>query len=452
MDVQKFITQLPSFYKNWEGVSVCPKSEQFPQIHKQVNGRTTANVMQLLNLAIDCMEADEIYCQVGCFDGTSLIGALLNHPERNAYVIDDFPEVGSSSKSLDKLVNSLSIFNLEERVVLFNQPLDEFIKDFRETPLGKIGLYFYDGIDDYRHHLMALLLVKPFLAERALIISTTSNIEVTQQANLDFVTAYPQCKLLLDKSHDSTAWNGLQVFTWEENQAASQPLGEEQNIAWKNRETTAAKLVLHVGCGPYTPRALHSTFRTEQWQEIRLDINPAFEPDIVASLTDMAAIPAESVDAVWSSHNVEHLYEHEVPIALKEFYRVLKLGGFALITLPDIQGVAEYVAQGYLEEPLYIAPAGPICAIDILYGHRRFISQGNHFMAHKTGFTAHTLGQKLIRAGFIKVEVKREDLNLWAVAYKGSIEESSKSNIIDLNLGENTLLFTSSAGASEQKV
>ena len=30
----------------------------------------------------------------------------------------------------------------------------------------------------------------------------------------------------------------------------------------------------------------------------------------------------------------------------------------------------------------------PICAIDILFGHRGYIARGNHFMVHKTGFTA----------------------------------------------------------------
>jgi hypothetical protein len=39
-------------------------------------------------------------------------------------------------------------------------------------------------------------------------------------------------------------------------------------------------------------------------------------------------------------------------------------------------------------------------------------------MAHKTGFTAATLAQKLQAAGFQKVQVERENLNLWAMAYK----------------------------------
>ncbi|XGV96994.1 MAG: tetratricopeptide repeat protein [Leptolyngbya sp. BL-A-14] len=183
-------------------------------------------------------------------------------------------------------------------------------------------------------------------------------------------------------------------------------------------QSIAKKLILHVGCGPYDPGALPEPLRTPEWQEIRLDINPDIEPDIIGSITDMSAVPDESVDAVFSSHNLEHLYAHEVPLALAEFYRVLKPGGFVLITLPDIQAVAEYVAQGKLEEVLYVSPAGPIAAIDILYGLRTAIADGNHFMAHRTAFTAESLQEKLQQAGFRKIESHKDQLNLWQRGYK----------------------------------
>ncbi len=112
------------------------------------------------------------------------------------------------------------------------------------------------------------------------------------------------------------------------------------------------RTVLHVGCGVPDPRKLPPEyFVPGAWQEIRLDIDPGVAPDILASITDMHAVGSASVDAVWSAHNVEHLYAHEVPVALAEFRRVLSPGGFALITLPDLQRVAELVAQDRITEP-----------------------------------------------------------------------------------------------------
>jgi SAM-dependent methyltransferase len=192
-------------------------------------------------------------------------------------------------------------------------------------------------------------------------------------------------------------------------------------VTQPNEGAAGARVVLHVGCGPYKPEKLHSVFRKEGWRELRLDINPEVTPDIVASMLSMPMVQEGSVDAVWSSHNIEHLYAHEVGVALAEFQRVLRPGGFALITLPDLQAIAELVAADKLEDTAYVSPAGPIAPLDMIFGHGASIARGNAFMAHNTGFTARTLAQALARAGFVRIDVKRgKSYDLWAVGYKPS--------------------------------
>ena len=88
--------------------------------------------------------------------------------------------------------------------------------------------------------------------------------------------------------------------------------------------TAAGKIVLNVGCGYPLRQKLHRHFHGPEWREIRLDLDPAVRPDIVCSITDMSPVAADCVDAIWSSHNLEHLQRHEVPLALAEFVRVLK--------------------------------------------------------------------------------------------------------------------------------
>ena len=179
----------------------------------------------------------------------------------------------------------------------------------------------------------------------------------------------------------------------------------------------ARKTVLHVGCGPADRRSLPQFFQ-RGWQEIRLDIDPGVKPDVVASMLDMAPIESASMDAVFSSHNIEHLHPHEVGIALKEFRRVLKPDGILVLTCPDLQSVCALVAQDKLDEPAYVSPAGPIAPIDILYGYREAMARGNLFMAHKTGFTAKTLGRALHDSGFETAVVDRgKYYDLWALAY-----------------------------------
>lgn len=185
------------------------------------------------------------------------------------------------------------------------------------------------------------------------------------------------------------------------------------------------KQVLHVGCGSATIERMTSGFR-QGWKEIRFDINPSVNPDLVGTITDMAAVTDESVDAVYSSHNVEHVYSYQVASVLKEFRRVLKSDGFLVVTCPDIQSVAKQVAEGRLTDPLYISPAGPITALDIIYGHAASLTKGEEYMAHRTAFTAETLTTELRGAGFGTIGMRRRERawDLWAIATKRTVDQA----------------------------
>ncbi len=186
--------------------------------------------------------------------------------------------------------------------------------------------------------------------------------------------------------------------------------------------------ILHVGPGHRNNGArLPAAFQGSEWQEIRLDIDPANEPDIVGSMLDMAAVVDGSVDAIYSAHNIEHVFAHEVPLVLKEFLRVLKPEGFLVVTCPDLQTVCQLVAEDKLTDAAYTAQAGAITPLDILYGHGQALAEGHHYMAHKTGFTLKTLTQALHQAGFATSAGKRRvrGLDLWVVATKGPMEEGA---------------------------
>lgn len=190
-----------------------------------------------------------------------------------------------------------------------------------------------------------------------------------------------------------------------------------------SQRTEQVKSFLHVGSGPKNPKKIPEVYNPEEWKEIRLDINPDVQPDIVGDIKGMPDVDSDRFDALYSSHNLEHLYPHEVPLALAEFHRVVKPGGHALVTCPDIQSVAAYIAEGNVLEPLYVSPAGPISPLDIIYGHRSSLESGNLYMAHRTGFTAQTLGQAMSTAGFVDIRVSRREkpyFDLWAQGYKPS--------------------------------
>jgi SAM-dependent methyltransferase len=179
---------------------------------------------------------------------------------------------------------------------------------------------------------------------------------------------------------------------------------------------TTLRRLLHVGCGTKNIKNLPAYFQ-QGWQELRYDIDSKVKPDLIGSITELAALPDGGVNAIWSSHNLEHLNSFEVPLALEEFHRVLSDDGFAVITVPDLRAVARHIVNDELEQPLYKAPAGPISALDVLFGHQAAIERGNSYMAHRTGFSARTLGQALVDAGFAEVRVHEgRNWDLWAIA------------------------------------
>jgi ubiquinone/menaquinone biosynthesis C-methylase UbiE len=131
----------------------------------------------------------------------------------------------------------------------------------------------------------------------------------------------------------------------------------------------------------------------------------------------MEPVPSGSVDAVWTSHTLEHLHPYDVPLALAEFCRVLVPGGLAFMCMPDLQRAAEHIAAGQTLEPLYDTLAGPVTALDLIFGHHALTS-GNPFNQHRTGFTAQTLSVALLRAGFHRVKVERLSFDLYALGEK----------------------------------
>jgi predicted O-linked N-acetylglucosamine transferase (SPINDLY family) len=216
-----FLAGLPNQYHNWGTDLVQPRSPQFQTALTQIQGMTTANVMQLLNWAVGCLEGDEIYCEVGTYVGSTLIGALLNRPAPLAYAVDNFAEYNPSGENFSQLLGNLEQFDLTNQVYFFDQDFEQFFFDLRELEEPpEIGVYFYDGAHDYRSVLVGLLLAKPFLADNALILVDDYNWATVQQAVWDFIASHNQCEsvaeILTPVARYPSFWNGIKIISWRQ--------------------------------------------------------------------------------------------------------------------------------------------------------------------------------------------------------------------------------------------
>jgi hypothetical protein len=74
---------------------------------------------------------------------------------------------------------------------------------------------------------------------------------------------------------------------------------------WQRTISKMTANFLHVCPGTLTKHHTMPGFLS--WNAIRLDINPTVAPDVIGIMTDMAVVATASVQAVFSSHNIEHL-------------------------------------------------------------------------------------------------------------------------------------------------
>jgi len=85
--------------------------------------------------------------------------------------------------------------------------------------------------------------------------------------------------------------------------------------------------VLDLGCGPWKcyPHFI-SVDNYSEWQGLK------WRPDICGDATDLGIFATNSIDAVFSSHLLEHIDDYVK--ALHEWWRVIKIGGYLILYLP----------------------------------------------------------------------------------------------------------------------
>jgi predicted SAM-dependent methyltransferase len=177
---------------------------------------------------------------------------------------------------------------------------------------------------------------------------------------------------------------------------------------------TEQKIVLNIGCGKTALISQSKHF--VDWKEIRIDAFENNTADIICSCTDLDKVPNESVDAIWASHVVEHNYFHDLPNVFKSMMRVLKEDGFAIIRVPDLASIAEKMKYNLMAIE-YESSAGPVCVIDMIYGHRGLIEHWGDGMCHKTGFNKETM-EYILAALDIKSFVREHNGEIVATLFK----------------------------------
>ncbi len=173
-----------------------------------------------------------------------------------------------------------------------------------------------------------------------------------------------------------------------------------------------------------------------EFERVLLDLDPNVGANIVLDVRELTSLEPHQFDAVYCSHNLEHVRQHEVPLVLAGFRHVLKPGGLAHIIVPDLQELMRVcVQQGIdLDGLLYESPMGPITPLDVLFGHGGMIAQsGQDYYAHRTGFSSRTLANVVEASGFSPMFCQQGNLELNLITFNGT-PDAELAALFDLPL------------------
>jgi predicted O-methyltransferase YrrM len=196
--------------------------------HAELTGFSGKKVIGALQrIAREVVDENTVYVEVGVFQGLSLLSVGKSLRAGHAIGIDNFAYFDKDGKNYDIVKQRQQKLGLNN-VQVINQDFEKALQGLDSVLAGrKVSLFFLDGPHDYRSQLMGLLLIKPLLAEGAVIVVDDSNYRHVRQANRDFLIANPEFKLIFETytvGHPATLkgddrkevedgwWNGLNVF------------------------------------------------------------------------------------------------------------------------------------------------------------------------------------------------------------------------------------------------
>lgn len=137
---------------------------------------------------------------------------------------------------------------------------------------------------------------------------------------------------------------------------------------------------LHLGCGArFIPGFVH------------VDAVAHHHVDHVRTIDRLDFAPDASCSLIYASHVLEHFGRAEVPLVLREWHRVLRVGGVLRLAVPDFAAVVEvYRAEGLGD--------GRTGLIGLVCGGQR-----DQWDFHKMVFDEVFLTRLLLQAGFGRV-------------------------------------------------
>lgn len=200
-----------------ENVACLDTARFAPLFDGSIHTMAKPKFLAVLNRLVGLMSTNEVYLEVGTYQGGSLCGAMLGN-ERRAIGVDDFSGFPATSNET-MLTQNLKRFNLSEKVAFYNMGYKNFFNGLVGENI-RVGLYYYDGAHDDVSTEDGLERGFPFVNVGGfLVLDDTSYAQVQEGLNR-FLGKHPRGVRVafcaqpdnLPGKFDDTWWNGTVIL------------------------------------------------------------------------------------------------------------------------------------------------------------------------------------------------------------------------------------------------
>lgn len=135
--------------------------------HADFGGMTSTKILKVLSMAAKNLDRDGVYLEIGSYRGLTIIGAMLGNTDKYFNAVDDFSQYGVST---EKLMENIAIFfplGMPPNFQFYQKSIEEFFQDYSGE---KSGVAFIDALHTYKATMDYFWLIRPFLAEEAIVI------------------------------------------------------------------------------------------------------------------------------------------------------------------------------------------------------------------------------------------------------------------------------------------
>ena len=178
-----------------------------------IESMSTYAMGHLINQVCKNLSSNQLYLNIGCWKGFSLISGMID-TSCEVIGVDDFSQFGGPREEFLKNFNKYQKENLHE---FYEEDYKIFFKNF-EKKNKKIDFYFYDGEHSYQNQFDNLIIAKKFFKKDTLILVDDINFSNVENATKDFIKKFKgefeilkEAKTANNNCHP-TFWNGLIIF------------------------------------------------------------------------------------------------------------------------------------------------------------------------------------------------------------------------------------------------